>query len=208
MPLSATPSSALAPAAVSSDEVLVRRARSGEAAAFDELAGRHRRAAYLLAVQLLGNADDALDATQDALLSFYDTLDRFESARPVRPWLYSIVRNRCRDLLRRRRVRRSEPLAGEDGETWRPELVDARADPQRDALAGDLRRSVWQALGGLAPEHREIVVLRDYQDLSYAEIADVLDIPQGTVMSRLHRARKQLAAALAHLAPDTTGRNR
>ena len=174
---------------------LVRRARAGDDAAREELAVAHRRAAYLLALQLLGNREDALDATQDALLRFFSTLDRFRPEQPVRPWLYSIVRNRCRDLMRRGRVRRAEPLDAEP-DRWRPELVDSSADPELDAERGELRRQVFAALGVLAREHREILVLRDYQDLSYEEIATVLHVPRGTVMSRLHRARKALGAAM------------
>ena len=192
-----TLSSTAAPfdAALAAERDLVRRARQGDAEAREALAIAHRREAYLLALQLMGNRDDALDVAQDALLRFFATLDRFRADEPVRPWLYSIVRNRCRDLMRRGRVRRSEPLeAGPDH--WRPELVDAHSDPFRDAARAELKRRVWKGLGELSPEHREILVLRDYQDLSYEEISDVLRIPRGTVMSRLHRARKALAGAL------------
>jgi RNA polymerase sigma-70 factor (ECF subfamily) len=178
-----------------SDRELVRRARGGDADAREALAVAHRRAAFMLALQLMGNRDDALDATQDALLRFFTTLDRFHPDQPVRPWLYSIVRNRCRDLMRRSRVRRAEPLDAEP-DRWRPELVDGHADPALDAERAELRRRVFTALGALGREHREILVLRDYQDLSYQEIADVLRVPRGTVMSRLHRARKALGAAL------------
>lgn len=174
---------------------LVRRARSGDDAAREALALAHRREAYLLALHLLGNRDDALDAAQDSMLRFFTSLDRFRADQPVRPWLYSIVRNRCRDMMRRGRVRRSEPL--ESGEQrWRPELVDGHADPHRDAEQAELRRRIFAALGRLGHDHREILVLRDYHDLSYEEIADVLGVPRGTVMSRLHRARKALAQDL------------
>ena len=173
----------------------IRRARAGDQAAREALAVTHRRAAFLLALQLLGNREDALDAAQDAMLRFFTTLDRFRTDEPVRPWLFSIVRNRCRDLLRRGRVRRSEPLEPEP-DRWRPELVDTGADPHREAERSELRRRVFAALGTLSPEQREILVLRDYQDLSYEEIATVLRIPKGTVLSRLHRARRALAAGL------------
>lgn len=179
----------------STDRELALRARQGEEVALEELALRHREAVYLLGLQLLGNPDDAMDATQETLLRFIDNLDRFDPSRPVRPWLYAILRNRVRDLRRRRKVRRWEPLEGDD-DRWRPELVDPDADPQRRARRSELRERVWRALGALSPEHREIVVLRDYQDLSYGEIARVLGIPRGTVMSRLHRARKRLASIL------------
>ena len=174
---------------------LVLRARTGDETAREALVQQHRRPAYLLALQLLGNREDALDATQDALLRFLTTLDRFSPDEPVRPWLYSIVRNRCRDLMRRARVRRAEPLES-DEEHWRPELVDGEADPELDARRAELRRRVFTALDKLGRDHREILVLRDYQDLSYDEIARVLRCPRGTVMSRLHRARKALGVVL------------
>ena len=99
--------------ALAAERDLVRRARAGDDAAREALALAHRREAYLLALQLMGNRDDALDVAQDALLRFFTTLDRFRADEPVRPWLYSIVRNRCRDLMRRGRVRKSEPLEAE-----------------------------------------------------------------------------------------------
>jgi RNA polymerase sigma-70 factor (ECF subfamily) len=173
----------------------VLRARAGDPAARETLALAHRQAAFLLALQLMGNREDALDAAQDSMLRFFTTLDRFHHDQPIRPWLFSIVRNRCRDLMRRGRVRRSEPIDSEP-DRWRPELVDGHADPHRDAEQSELRGRVFAALGALNREQREILVLRDYQDLSYEEIANVLRVPKGTVMSRLHRARKALAASL------------
>jgi RNA polymerase sigma-70 factor (ECF subfamily) len=133
----------------------------------------------------------ARDIAQDSVLRFFQHLDRFDAGRPMEPWLYQIVRNRVRDLSRRDRLRRHESL-----DAWlehgRPETVDPSADPATDAERSDLRRRVWQAISSLTDAHREIIVLRDYHDLSYHEIAEVLSIPQGTVMSRLHAARKRL----------------
>lgn len=177
------------------DQELAIRAQEGERTALEELTLRHRKAVYLLGLQLLGDPEDAMDATQETFLRFIGSLERFDPGRPVRPWLYAILRNRVRDLRRRRRVRKWEPLEGDDGR-WRPELVDPSADPRRRARRSELRERVWRALATLSVQHREIVVLRDYQDLSYEEIAGVLGIPKGTVMSRLHRARKHLASAL------------
>lgn len=171
------------------------RARSGDDDAREELARRYRRPAYLLALQLMGNPDDALDVAQDALLRFFTRLDRFKPGRPIKPWLLAIVRNRARDLMRRRRVRRSEPLP-EDSPTYRPELIDPASSPEDDYRRHELRAKVWRALVEMPPAQREILVLRDYQDLAYAEIAEVLDIPIGTVMSRLHRARASLRSLL------------
>jgi RNA polymerase sigma-70 factor (ECF subfamily) len=148
-------------------------------------------------LQLLGNREDALDVTQDAMLRLLSTLHRFDTGRPVRPWLYQIVRNRVIDLFRRRKVRRHESLDAVDDEGCpRYEVVDPNVDLDRDVDRVKLRARIWKALAKLSPAHREILVLRDYQDLAYAEIADLLEIPLGTVMSRLHSARKSLRKVL------------
>lgn len=174
---------------------LVALAKEGDREALEELARQCRPKAYGLALRLLRNREDALDVTQDALVSFFDHLDRFDESRRLDPWLLSIVRNQAYDYLRRRKVRAAEsleellehgaPVAVGEG----PRAVDR---VQRD----ELRARLWRALGELSPEHREILVLRDYQDLSYLEIAEVLAIPKGTVMSRLHRARRALRELL------------
>ncbi|MEE8524617.1 MAG: sigma-70 family RNA polymerase sigma factor [Thermoanaerobaculia bacterium] len=178
------------------DVDLVRRARSGDRAAQGKLAQRHRRSMYILALQLMGNRDDALDVVQDALLRFFTTLHRFDLRRPVKPWLYQIVRNRAVDLHRRRKVRRHESLDAVDHDGRRYEIRDVSVDPERDVVRSQLKARIWQSLDELSPKQREILVLRDYQDLSYTEIAETLDIPIGTVMSRLHGARKRLRSVL------------
>lgn len=178
---------------------LVRKARLGDGPARDELVKRHRRPVYFLALQLLGNADDALDVTQDTLLRFFDTLHRFDDHRPVRPWLFRIARNRILDLFRRQRIRRHESLdAIPEGEDHpRLDVVDESVDVEKEMAQKQLRRRLWQALEQLSANQREIVVLRDYQDLSYNEIAETLNIPIGTVMSRLHGARQRLRVLLS-----------
>ena len=194
MPLSP----AVEPIGACSEVELVRRARQGDAAACEELALRHRDPAFFLALQLLGNRDDALDVAQDAMLRFFKHLHRFEVGRPVRPWLFQIVRNRVLDLFRRRKVRKHDSIeAAEDDEDRASlQLVDESVDLERDASQSQLQQRIWQALQELSQTQREIIVLRDYQDLAYSEIAETLDIPIGTVMSRLHGARKRLRKVL------------
>ncbi len=201
-----------APGAVpddATDAELVVRTRRGDAAAGDLLARRCRRSAYLLALQLLRDPDDALDVAQDALLRLFAHLDRIEPGREVRPWLLAIVRNRVRDLARRRRVRRTESLERDDDAPPRP-VVDPAPGPEAAAELAELQRHIWRLLGELSEPQREILVLRDYQDLSYEEIAGVLDVPLGTVMSRLHRARRALRDRLLAEAPGwrRSGRDR
>lgn len=178
-----------------SDDELVARAWSGGAEAREELARRHRNSAYLLALQLLGNRDDALDVAQDAMLRFFTTLGRIEPGRAVRPWLLAIVRNQARDFWRRQRVRRTESIDA-DADGLVSQVVDGAPDPEEEATRADLRRRVWRAMATLGADHREIVVLRDFHGLSYDELAQAIGIPIGTVMSRLHAARQRLRERL------------
>lgn len=168
----------------------VIRAQQGDDTARNELARLCQRQAFLFALQLSGNREDALDVAQDAMLRFFGALPRFDPSRPVRPWLLRIVRNLIYDRARRRRVRPAE-ATGTDPEIV-IEPVDQRLDPEALAARHQLQRLVWSAVQELSNEHREVVALRDYLDLSYQEIASVLKIPRGTVMSRLHRARQNL----------------
>lgn len=142
--------------------------------------------AHALAIQILGNRDDAADAVHDALLSVLNRPAGYDAGKgPLKPWFMRIVRNRCLDLLRRRRP------SGEPVE----EIADQAAGPEQIVETHDRDRVLELALAAIDPAQREIIVLRDYMDLSYADIARVLEIPQGTVMSRLHRARLALAKA-------------
>ena len=177
------------------DRALVSLARDGESDAREELARRVGRSAYVFALQLTDKPETAHDIAQDSVLRFFQHLDRFDTRRPIEPWLYQIVRNRVRDLKRRERLRRHESL---DGwlEQRRPEAMDTSADPAADAERSDLQKRIWRAVSQLTDSHREIFVLRDYHDFSYREIAELLSIPQGTVMSRLHAARQSLREIL------------
>lgn len=190
-------------APVGAESDLVIRARSGDVSAQEELALMHRKAAYFLALQLLGNSEDAMDVAQDAMLRLFSTLHRFDVRRPLRPWLYQIVRNRVVDLMRRRKVRSHDSLdaVDQDGNP-RYDPADVKVDLDRDVSRSQLRTRIWETLKSLPPKQREILVLRDYQDMSYTEIAETLEIPIGTVMSRLHGARKSLRGTLQSQDPS------
>jgi RNA polymerase sigma-70 factor (ECF subfamily) len=142
--------------------------------------------AHALAIQILGNVDDAADAVHDAFTAVLARPDAYDARKgALRPWFMRIVRNRCIDVLRRRRVHDEPDEVRDPG-------------PGRDELLREAQRSerIRRALEQIAMDKREIIVLRDYLDLSYAEIADVLQVAPGTVMSRLHRARLALREAL------------
>ena len=143
--------------------------------------------AHALATQLLGNGDDAADAVHDAFVKVFRKPDAYDEKKgPLTPWFLRVVRNQCLDLIRRRR-----PV-----EEGIDELRDATPGPEAALEMSQRDQELQIALSRLSPGQREIIVLRDYMDLSYAEIAQVLDIPHGTVMSRLHRARIALKEEL------------
>lgn len=139
--------------------------------------------AHALAIQILGNSQDAADAVHDAFASVLEKPASYDGNKgPLKPWFLRVVRNRCIDLLRKRRP------AGVEVDL----LAAPGAQPDESLEAGERDLALQRALAAIKPGQRQIVVLRDYLDLSYAEIAAVLDIAPGTVMSRLHRARMAL----------------
>ena len=142
--------------------------------------------AHALALQILGNTDDAADAVQDALTAALGKPDAYRPDKgPLKPWFLRLVRNRCIDLLRRRKKTTDEVS----------HLADSASGPEAVAELAQRDRILQLALASLTSDQRQLIVLRDYMDLSYAELAGVLDIAAGTVMSRLHRARLALAKA-------------
>jgi len=143
--------------------------------------------AHALALQMLGNTDDATDAVHDAFVKVLRKPGGYDAKTgPLTPWFLRIVRNQCIDLIRRRRP---ADVAVE-------ELSDPGPGPEASLQASQRDQGLQLALAGLSAEQRQIIVLRDYMDLSYSEIADVLEIAQGTVMSKLHRARMALREEL------------
>jgi RNA polymerase sigma-70 factor (ECF subfamily) len=143
--------------------------------------------AHALATQILGNPDDAADAVQDALTTALSRPGAYDAAKgPLKPWFLRVVRNRCIDQLRRRRP----------GSVPVDELADTGNTPEQALQVTQRDDGLHRALAELTTEQRQVIVLRDYLDLSYAEIADVLRVAQGTVMSRLHRARLALREVL------------
>ena len=142
----------------------------------------------------MGSPEDARDLSQDAFVRAFAARRRLDPKRPFYPWYYQILRRLCFNFLRDKRLHR-EKLEGQ-----RPWLVAGAVQrtptPERQAQQAELRRRLERAIGGLPEHQREVFVLREYEGLSYREIAELVGIPQGTVMSRLYGARKRLAAEL------------
>jgi RNA polymerase sigma-70 factor, ECF subfamily len=180
---------------------LVAAAQHGDAGALEQLLRAHHDRIHAVCRRITGNPEDALDATQEALIALARGIRRFDGRSAFSTWVYRVATNAALDELRRRR-RRPEPVA-EAGEGDRP--GGAAPAPRPADIAADVatRLDVDRALGGLPPEQRAAVVLRDLLTLEYAEIATVLGIPIGTVRSRIARGRAALAAALR---PDAGNR--
>jgi RNA polymerase sigma-70 factor (ECF subfamily) len=176
------------------DEALVAAARAGDRSALDALLRRHHDRVHALCRRLAGNEADAQDATQEALISIVRGLPRFDGRARFSTWVHRVATNACLDELRRRGRR---PVVGLPDERD-PEAAGPLPDPQSE-LATDAvaeRLEVDAALAQLTPEFRAPVVLRDLCQLDYAEIAEVLGLPAGTVRSRIARGRAQLARLL------------
>jgi len=177
------------------DGALVDRARGGDRDALDALLRRHYDRLYALCRRMTGNDADALDATQDALIAIVRGLPRFHAGARFSTWAYRVTTNACLDELRRRR-RRPEPGLPDAGGGGAMVSVASAAD------GVDARVDIDRALTSISPEFRAPVVLRDLCGLDYAEIADVLDVPVGTVKSRIARGRGALAELLGNPAPS------
>jgi RNA polymerase sigma-70 factor, ECF subfamily len=177
-----------------SDEELVEAFRRGDLSAFDGLVARWERKIRGAVHRILGNEEEARDVCQEAFLKAYRALDSFKSEARFSSWLYQIALNLCRDRLRRRKGRTLVSL--EELEGAGTALVAKRPDAQELLEAGDLARTVATAIAMLPEEQREIVVLKEYQELTFAEIADVLGIPISTVKTRLYRGLGQLRVSL------------
>jgi RNA polymerase sigma-70 factor (ECF subfamily) len=175
---------------------LVSRVRRGEEAAFGELVSRYSGDLFGLAYSLMGNAADAEDVVQQALLGAFRRIGAFEGRSSLKTWLVSILVNQASKARRSMRVRRTIPLdpgSGSTGSGDGPGVPHSR--PSSEAV--DSRVDVMTMLDALSPEHREVMVLRELQRMTYEEIAQALRIPRGTVESRLFRARRELKERFA-----------
>jgi RNA polymerase sigma-70 factor, ECF subfamily len=173
------------------DEALVSRFRAGEPEAFTELVGRHQHRVYSVCLRVLGDADAAADVAQDTFLIVLRKLDGFRGDAAFTTWLHRVAVNACYDELRRRRRRPMLHVAADDGSEREP---GPPAPDHADEVAGT--RDASAALASIPEEFRVALVLADVQDMAYEQIARVLDVPVGTVKSRVHRGRLALAAAL------------
>ncbi len=181
-----------------SDEEIVRRIRMGETDSFGELVRRTQRQAYRLARRITRNHEDADDVLQDAYVKAFGALDRFHAGEPFAPWFFTIVARTALSRLRAGRIRATESLDDPGSEGGAP-LYEQIPDAQENGEALELRIDVERAYARLSEEHRVILALRVEADLPYQAIAEALELPPGTVMSRLARAREALLEMMSEV---------
>jgi RNA polymerase sigma-70 factor (ECF subfamily) len=182
---------------------LVRRCVSGDAAAWQEIVQQYNRRIYNICYRFSGSADDAADLTQEVFIKMYRTRCTFDTTRAsFMTWVTTVTRNLLVDHFRKGKYDRvtdsldATPGNQEDGMTLAEQLEDKSASPETKVRGQETQKLVHEALRRLSPELREAVILRDLQDLDYKDIAKVLNVPEGTVKSRINRGRTELARLL------------
>ena len=178
-----------------SDELLVERAVAGDAEAFGEVVRRWERRIYALAYGILGREDEARDAAQETFVAAFRNLPNFRGEAKVSSWLHRIAVNQCVTRQRRARVRAETSLELEQ-ENGRAQFASAHGSPAGATEVGERAEAVRRAVAALPQELREVVVLKEFEGLTFQEIADALGIPLSTVKSRLYTALKQLRMRL------------
>ena len=171
------------------DAQLMVSVQQGNPMAFKTLVERYKKKAYYTALRLVGNPDDAYDISQEAFVRVYNARRRYDRAQPFYAWFYTILSNLSRNHLRKRTIRLNYAVRTMRLRRRDPELYNS---PEYILEADETKKAVWAAIGKLSFEHREIIILRHFEDLSYEEIAQLLGIAVGSVMSRLYYARKKL----------------
>ena len=184
------------------DERAVTRFLAGDVTGFEQIVRHYSSMVFSLAARLVGPAE-AEDIVQETFLRAYRALERFRGESSLKTWLYTIALNRVRarqGTLARMRALFATPRRTEDDDdplSFLDEAKDPGASPEEDALARERRLRLRKAIGGLPPEYRHAIVLRDLEGLAYDEIARVLDVPIGTVRSRIARGRAALVEELS-----------
>ena len=171
------------------EQLWVEQARAGDKQAFSQLVGAYQRPVYNLTYRMLSNPQEAEDAAQETFLRAYSRLHQYKPSHKFSTWLFSIANHLCIDRLRKRRAR----FVSIDDNPVLQNLEGKAEAPEQSAMVGEHRDEVQKLIGQLAPEYRTPLILRYWEEYSYDEIADTMDITVSAVKSRLFRARKQLA---------------
>ncbi len=175
----------------------IEKAKKGDADAFEELVISNQKRVYNLALKLTGSEQDALDISQEVFIKAYTNLESFRKESRFSVWLYRMTYNACVDLLRKNGRFQTVSLSAEsDDESYEIEIPDGRLTPEGELERKELQREIDEGLSRLPEEHRRILVMREVSGMSYREIADTIGISEGTVKSRISRARQGLVKIL------------
>ncbi len=181
------------------EERLIKRAQNGDSKAFEMLIEAHFKKIYNIAYRIAGNPDDASDMTQEVMIKLFRNINSFGGNSKFSTWVYRVATNTCLDELKKLRRHSAYSINSEintgEGE-FLYEVEDTSPTPDLEVERGELSDMVEKAITALNPEHRAIITLRDIQEFSYEEIANILNISEGTVKSRISRARMQLKKIL------------
>ncbi len=180
------------------EAAVIQAVLDGDVNAYEALVKEYEKNVYNLALRMTGNSEDAYDMSQEAFIKAYNSLSSFRGESKFSVWLYRIVSNVCLDFLRSRNRKPTLSLSVEDddGDEVEMDIADESQSPEQLLDRALTRDAVRRGLAALPPEHREILLLREIQGLSYEEIAETLGLEEGTVKSRIFRARKKLCSFL------------
>ncbi|MBZ0110870.1 MAG: sigma-70 family RNA polymerase sigma factor [Thermoanaerobaculia bacterium] len=182
------------------DAHLVERCRLGDEFAWESLVRRHQNRVFAMALHYLRDREDARDAAQEVFIKIYQGFGSLDRDRAFLPWMLRLARNCCIDRIRRRKVRTPDVAIPVDEFH---DLASEGPSPEDDSLLKGRRALLYQALGRISPKYREMILLKEIQELEMQEVADILDLPMGTVKSRSNRARLELARVVRDLDEPT-----
>lgn len=177
---------------------VIRRVLDGDQEAFAELVTAYEKQVYNLCLRMCGNPEDARDLSQEAFVKAWRGLQFYQFEAAFSTWIYRLTSNVCIDFLRRkkREPQTMPPLQNENGEDVEPEVADSHPDPEEQLLHRERQSQIAWAMGQLEPEFRQALTLRVIQELSYEQIAEIMELKAGTVKSRIARARWKLKKIL------------
>lgn len=181
------------------EEKLIKKIKKGDRDAFAELVELYKDKVYQVSYRMLGNAQEAEDVAQETFLRVYANLSSYDPSYKFSTWIYRIATNLSIDQLRKRKQVYSldKQVEGTEGLDWHDRLADPGPNPEQKILTGELQGQVQEAIQGLTPKYRSILILRYLEDLSLNEISEVLKLPVSTIKTRIHRGREALKKKLS-----------
>lgn len=182
------------------EQTLVEKAKQGDVEAFETLIAEHQKRIYNIAFKMIGNQEDALDLSQEVLIKIFKNLHKFHGSAKFSTWVYRVATNTCLDEIKKRRKYTTysidERIQTEDGDLT-ADIPDTAPTPEASAVQKDVQKIIQEGIAKLGDEHKKVIILRDLHGFSYEYIAKILKCSEGTVKSRISRARKKLKKILS-----------